>query len=107
MFVRARGLGDISRLPIRRGQWTQSNYCCSHSLINLSLSLSQSFTPPSVGVIFFVLSALQRGMEGRKKRGSSDGVPHKKQERGGNKTQTKSDHCHMAGLREHQAATCT
>lgn len=29
LAVRARGLCDISRLPIRRGEWTQSNYCCS------------------------------------------------------------------------------
>lgn len=43
--VRARGLCDISRLPIRRGEWTQSNYCCSYCLINLSLSLSLSLPP--------------------------------------------------------------
>ncbi len=43
--VRARGLCDISRLPIRRREWTQSNYCCSYCLINLSLSLSLSLFP--------------------------------------------------------------
>lgn len=45
--VRARGLCDISRLPIRRGEWTQSNYYCSYCLINLSLSLSLSLSPLS------------------------------------------------------------
>lgn len=82
VFVRARGLGDISRLPIRRRQWTRSNYCCSYRLINLPLSRSLSLpnppppSPPSpprhppltpaARVIFFLLAALRRGMEERK-----------------------------------------
>lgn len=37
--VRARGLCDISRLPIWLGEWTPSNYSCSYCLINLPVSL--------------------------------------------------------------------
>lgn len=52
--VRARGLCDISRLPIWLGEWTPSNYSCSYCLINLPVSLlhplnthSLSFFPSS------------------------------------------------------------
>lgn len=37
--VRARGLCDISRLPIWLGEWTPSNYSFSYCLINLPVSL--------------------------------------------------------------------
>lgn len=39
LSVRARGLCDISRLPIWLGEWTPSNYSCSYCLINLPVSL--------------------------------------------------------------------
>lgn len=55
--VRARGLCDISRLPIWLGEWTPSNYSCSYCLINLPVSLLDDPTPlpPSPRTLFFFL----------------------------------------------------
>lgn len=51
VFVKARGLCDISRLPIWLGEWTPSNYSCSYCLINLPVSLLQP--PPHNSLSFF------------------------------------------------------
>lgn len=46
--VRARGLCDISRLPIWLGEWTPSNYSCSYCLINLPVSLPHPLNTHSI-----------------------------------------------------------
>lgn len=105
VFVRARGLGDISRLPIRCRQWTRSNYCCSYRLINLSLSRSLSLPPPRCSCDLFPSRCSSEG-NGREKNGSSDGAPHRKRARGGNETQAEPDRCHTPGLRGYRTEVC-
>lgn len=53
--VRARGLCDISRLPIWLGEWTRSNYSCSYCLINLPVSLLHPHTPTLYLPLFFFI----------------------------------------------------
>lgn len=65
--VRARGLCDISRLPIWLGEWTPSNYSCSYCLINLPVSLLHATLPTPPHTIFFH-SLLQRSRGKRKKK---------------------------------------
>lgn len=74
--VRARGLCDISRLPIWLGEWTPSNYSCSYCLINLPVSLLHPLSPTHA-LSFFVLFC--KGVGERKKRLS--GRPPQKQQR--------------------------
>lgn len=64
--VRARGLCDISRLPIWLGEWTPSNYSCSYCLINLPVSLLHPpFTPHTIS--FFILFCKRRWGKKKKK----------------------------------------
>lgn len=57
--VRARGLCDISRLPIWLGEWTRSNYSCSYCLINLPVSLLH----PTPSHYIFFHSLLQKEVD--------------------------------------------
>lgn len=63
--VRARGLCDISRLPIWLGEWTPSNYSCSYCLINLPVSLLDDPPPlpPPLRTIFFLIPFLQKNTQ--------------------------------------------
>lgn len=63
--VRARGLCDISRLPIWLGEWTPSNYSCSYCLINLPVSLLHP--PVPLTLYLFSFSSAKGGGEKRKK----------------------------------------
>lgn len=56
--VRARGLCDISRLPIWLGEWTRSNYSCSYCLINLPVSLLR---PHPLTLYLFSFSPAKEG----------------------------------------------
>lgn len=63
--VRARGLCDISRLPIWLGEWTPSNYSCSYCLINLPVSLLHP-RPPSHYIFFHSLLQKEVGKKEKK-----------------------------------------
>lgn len=64
--VRARGLCDISRLPIWLVEWTPSNYSCSYCLINLPVSLLDDpppLPPPPHTIFFFFFPFLQKNTQ--------------------------------------------